>query len=86
MAMVTLFGKRRCHEWAPPLEPMWPTALRLDGSVRDPNALHMSMIEQVARRAKEFDLLHFHLDYYPFFVMSRQSTPFLTTLRSVAPP
>ena len=38
------------------------------------------MIEQVARRAKEFDLLHFHLDYYPFSVMSRQSTPFLTTL------
>ena len=62
------------------LEPMWPTALRLDGSVRDPNALHVSMIEHVARRAKEFDLLHFHLDYYPFSVMSRQSTPFLTTL------
>ena len=62
------------------LEPMWPTALRLDGSVRDPNALHMSMIEQIARRAKEFDLLHFHLDYYPFSVMSRQPTPFLTTL------
>jgi glycosyltransferase involved in cell wall biosynthesis len=62
------------------LEPMWPTALRLDGSVRDPNALHISMIEQVARRAKEFDLLHFHLDYYPFSVMSRQSTPYLTTL------
>jgi glycosyltransferase involved in cell wall biosynthesis len=62
------------------LEPMWPTALRLDGSVRDPNALHMSMIEQVCRRAKEFDLLHFHLDYYPFSAMSRQPTPFLTTL------
>jgi glycosyltransferase involved in cell wall biosynthesis len=62
------------------LEPMWPTAVRLDGSVRDPNALHMSMIEQVCRRAKEFDLLHFHLDYYPFSAMSRQSTPFLTTL------
>ena len=62
------------------LGPVWPTALRLDGSVHDPNALHMSMIEQVARRAKEFDLLHFHLDNYPFSVMSRQSTPFLTTL------
>ena len=62
------------------LEPMWPTALRLDGSVRDPNALHMSMIEQIAQRAREFDLLHFHLDYYPFSVMSRQSTPFVTTL------
>jgi glycosyltransferase involved in cell wall biosynthesis len=61
-------------------EPMWPTALRLDGFVRDPNALHMSMIEQVARRAKQFDLLHVHLDYYPFSGMSRQSTPFLTAL------
>jgi glycosyltransferase involved in cell wall biosynthesis len=59
---------------------MWPTAVRLDGSVRDPNALQVSMIEQVAQRSKEFDLLHFHLDYYPFSVMSRQSTPFLTTL------
>jgi glycosyltransferase involved in cell wall biosynthesis len=62
------------------LEPMWPRALRLDGSVRDPNALHMTMIEQVCRRSREFDLLHFHLDYYPFSALSRQSTPFLTTL------
>jgi glycosyltransferase involved in cell wall biosynthesis len=62
------------------LEAMWPTALRLDGSVRDPNALHMAMIEQVSRRAREFDLLHFHLDYYPFSLMSRQPAPFLTTL------
>ena len=62
------------------LEPMWPRALRLDGSVRDPNALHMMMVEQVCRRAQDFDLLHFHLDYYPFSVMSRQAAPFLTTL------
>ncbi len=62
------------------LEAIWPRALRLDGTVRDPNALHMMMIEQVCRRADEFDLLHFHLDYYPFSLMSRQPTPFLTTL------
>jgi glycosyltransferase involved in cell wall biosynthesis len=62
------------------LEPMWPRALRLDGSVRDPNALHMTMIEHVCRRASEFDILHFHLDYYPFSLMSRQATPFVTTL------
>ncbi len=62
------------------LEPMWPRALRLDGSIRDPNALHMTMIEHVCRRAGEFDILHFHLDYYPFSLMSRQSTPFVTTL------
>lgn len=62
------------------LSPMWPRALRLDGSVRDPHALHLTMIEQVCRRASEFDILHFHLDYYPFSVMSRQPVPFITTL------
>jgi glycosyltransferase involved in cell wall biosynthesis len=62
------------------LEPIWPRALRLDGSVRDANALHMMMLEQVRRRADEFDFLHFHLDYYPFSLFSRQRTPFLTTL------
>ena len=62
------------------LEPMWPRALRLDGTVRDPYALHMMMIEQVCRRAHEFDLIHFHLDYLPFSLMARQQTPFVTTL------
>src|SRR3954451_9867054 len=62
------------------LEACWPKALRLDGSVRDPNALHMAMLEQVCQRAKDFDLLHFHLDYYPFSLFSRQPTPFVTTL------
>jgi glycosyltransferase involved in cell wall biosynthesis len=62
------------------LEPFWPRALRLDGSVRDPNALHMAMLEHVRRRADTFDALHFHLDYYPFSLFSRQRTPFVTTL------
>jgi glycosyltransferase involved in cell wall biosynthesis len=62
------------------LEAAWPRALRLDGTVRDPNALHMMMLEQVHRRAGDFDFLHFHLDYYPFSLFSRQPTPFATTL------
>ncbi len=62
------------------LEAIWPRALRLDGTVRDPNALHMELVERVCRRASEFDVVHFHLDYYPFSIMSRQSTPFVTTL------
>src|SRR5499427_4140669 len=62
------------------LQSCWPKALRLDGSVRDPNALHIAMLEQVRRQAQEFDFMHFHLDYYPFSLFSRQSTPFLTTL------
>jgi glycosyltransferase involved in cell wall biosynthesis len=62
------------------LEPMWDQSLRLSGSIRDPNALHMLMLERVRRRNGEFDVLHFHLDYYPFSLFSRQSTPFITTL------
>jgi glycosyltransferase involved in cell wall biosynthesis len=54
--------------------------LRLDGSVRDPNALHMAVVERVRQRAHDFDLLHFHLDYYPFSLFSRQPIPFITTL------
>jgi len=64
------------------LEATWPRALRLDGSVRDPNALHMVMLEKVRQRCdnEEFDLLHFHLDYYPFSLFMRQPTPCVTTL------
>src|SRR5690242_4765871 len=64
------------------LEAIWPKALRLDGAVRDPNALHMVMLERVRRKCdeEEFDFLHFHLDYYPFSLFFRQPTPFLTTL------
>jgi glycosyltransferase involved in cell wall biosynthesis len=62
------------------LEAVWPRALRLDGAVRDPNALHMMMLERVYRSASDFDVLHCHLYYYPFSLFSRQSTPFVTTL------
>jgi glycosyltransferase involved in cell wall biosynthesis len=58
----------------------WPRALRLDGEVRDVNALHLTMLEQVCRRAWDFDVLHFHLDYYPFSLFARGATPFVTTL------
>jgi glycosyltransferase involved in cell wall biosynthesis len=76
---VTLFASGDSQTSAR-LEAAWPRALRLDGAVRDPNALHMMMLEQVYQRAADFDVLHFHLDYYPFSLFSRQATPFVTTL------
>ena len=76
---VTLFASGDSQTSAK-LEGFWPRALRLDGSVRDPNALHMAMLEQVRRQADDFDFLHFHLDYYPFSLFSRQPTPFVTTM------
>jgi len=78
---VTLFASGDSQTSAK-LEATWPKALRLDGAVRDPNALHMVMLERVRRKCddEEFDFLHFHLDYYPFSLFFRQPTPFLTTL------
>ena len=78
---VTLFASGDSHTSAK-LDATWPKALRLDGAVRDPNALHMVMLERVRRKCddEEFDFLHFHLDYYPFSLFERQPTPFLTTL------
>jgi glycosyltransferase involved in cell wall biosynthesis len=76
---VTLFASGD-SETSAQLDAVWPRALRLDGAVRDPNALHMLMLERVYQRSSDFDFLHFHLDYYPFSLFARQSTPFLTTL------
>ncbi|MCQ8240321.1 glycosyltransferase family 4 protein [Rhizosaccharibacter radicis] len=62
------------------LHPSWPRALRLDPAIRDPIAPHMLMMEHVSQRAAEFDVLHFHMDYWPFTHFSRQDTPFVTTM------
>ncbi len=62
------------------LHATWPRALRLDPAIRDPIAPHMLLMEDVARLKHEFDVLHFHMDYWPFSMFSRQSVPFVTTL------
>jgi glycosyltransferase involved in cell wall biosynthesis len=76
---VTLFASGDSRT-AARLDAAWPRAIRHDESVRDPNALHMMMLERVYRRASDFDFMHFHLDYYPFSLFSRQPVPFITTL------
>jgi glycosyltransferase involved in cell wall biosynthesis len=62
------------------LHAVWPRALRLDPAIRDPIAPHMLLMEEVRRRADDFDVLHFHMDYWPFSLFGRQKTPFVTTL------
>jgi glycosyltransferase involved in cell wall biosynthesis len=62
------------------LDPVWPRALRLDASIRDQLVPNLLQLEAVRRRADEFDVLHFHMDYLPFSLFSRQQTPFVTTL------
>ena len=54
------------------LAPMRAQALRLDPTVIDWVAIYMQMIERIYRRADEFDVLHFHIDYFPLSLFSRQ--------------
>jgi glycosyltransferase involved in cell wall biosynthesis len=76
---VTLFASGESETKAQ-LVAVCPRALRLDGTIRDANACLFSMLEQVFRRKDCFDVLHFHLDYWPLSLFSRQATPFLSTL------
>ncbi len=62
------------------LDAPWPRALRLDPDIRDWVATYALLIEYVRQRAEQFDVLHFHIDYWPNSVFLRQEVPFLTTL------
>src|SRR2546425_1023654 len=43
-----------------------PRSLRLDPNCRDSLAYHLVMLEQVWRRAGDFEVIHFHVDYLHF--------------------
>jgi glycosyltransferase involved in cell wall biosynthesis len=62
------------------LEAAYPQALRLDPTIRDHIAPLLAMLETVAQRAHEFDVIHLHCDYLGYPVLSRAGTPFLATL------
>src|SRR5947199_5117858 len=62
------------------LVPVLPKALRLGRSHVDPIAAQANLLEAVARRASEFDIIHCHIDWLHLPLLSRLGTPFLTTL------
>ncbi len=62
------------------LVPCVPRALRLEGTCLDPVAHHLVMMEEVARRADDFDLVHFHDGYLHFPLMRRLGLPRITTV------
>lgn len=76
---VTLFASGDSSTRAS-LEPAWPQALRLDPTIRDHIALLIAMLETVARRAGEFDVVHLHCDYLGYAALRRAGVPFLATL------
>lgn len=56
------------------------SSLRTDPACKDPLAYHILMLEQVAKHAAEFDIIHFHVDYLHFPISRRIATPHVTTL------
>jgi len=65
---VTLFASGDSSTSAE-LVPCAPSALRLNPTVHDALPYLMVLLDRVRRRADEFDVLHFHVDYlhYPLF-------------------
>jgi glycosyltransferase involved in cell wall biosynthesis len=75
---VTLFASGDSRTAAELCAPC-PRALRLDPKYQDPLVHHMVMLSQVARRADEFDVLHFHIDYLHFPLFADRGRNTLTT-------
>ncbi len=62
------------------LVPVTRQALRLDKKCVDKLAPHFIMLEMVAREARRFDVIHFHIDYLHYPLSRRLSVPHVTTL------
>jgi glycosyltransferase involved in cell wall biosynthesis len=75
---VTLFASGDSVTMAR-LNAVWPRALRLGRPRTDPMAVQAALLEEVARTAAEFDVIHAHIDWLHLPLLSRLGTPFLTT-------
>jgi glycosyltransferase involved in cell wall biosynthesis len=76
---VTLFASGDSRTRAS-LVPVCPRALRLSRPRSDPAAACAVLLEAVAERAGEFDVIHSHMDWVHLPLLRRLRTPFLTTL------
>jgi glycosyltransferase involved in cell wall biosynthesis len=75
---VTLFASGDSATRAK-LVPAWPRALRLGRPRSDPIAAQASLLEAVAQRAADFDVIHVHVDWVHLPLFSRLGIPFMTT-------
>ncbi|WFU11596.1 glycosyltransferase family 4 protein (plasmid) [Rhizobium sp. CB3090] len=62
------------------LIPCCDMALRLNTAVKDPVPHHVLMLDNVRRRAQEFDVLHFHIDVLHFPLIRDFADRAVTTL------
>jgi glycosyltransferase involved in cell wall biosynthesis len=76
---VTLFASGD-SETAADLVAVTPRSLRLDDQCVDQLAHHIVLVERVRQMAREFDVIHYHIDYLHFPLSRRMSVPHVTTL------
>src|SRR5579872_407161 len=62
------------------LHPVCPHGLRLGRKRADPNAAYTLLLEAISRRARDFDVIHAHIDWLHLPLLARLDVPFLTTL------
>jgi glycosyltransferase involved in cell wall biosynthesis len=75
---VTLFASGDSMTGAQ-LNAVCPRALRLGRPRTDPMAVQAALIEEVACKANNFDVIHAHIDWLHLPLLSRLGVPFLTT-------
>jgi len=61
------------------LIPAWPRGLRFGRPRSDPMAAQTCLLETMAQHAREFDVIHCHVDWVPLPLLNRLGVPFLTT-------
>ena len=77
---VTLFASAEAATQAR-LVPVRDQALRLDAApLKSPLAAHIAMLYEVRRRARQFDILHFHIDLLHFPMFEQHARKCVTTL------
>ena len=62
------------------LVPCCTQALRLNAAVRDPIPYYMLMLDKVRRQARDFDIIHFHIDQFHFPIFRDIAHRTVTTL------
>jgi len=75
---VTLFASGDSQTSAQ-LVPIVPRSLRLDG-IHNSTPYNLIMLDQVAARRDEFDVLHFHIDFFHYPLFRGMAHKTLTTL------
>jgi glycosyltransferase involved in cell wall biosynthesis len=76
---VMLFASGDSHTRAH-LQPVTECGLRLDPDCRDPLAHHVVLLDHVIEAARDFDVIHFNIDYLHFPLARWLRLPAITTV------